>query len=119
MVINNFTRSLLLVVAMLNSYSVYSGVSDFFSGISSKIQNTLSENYIKPYIIPLEQGQLIKEENFSRLDVGLSREQVKYLLGQPASSPFNDSEWNYYYYNNLESKEIKHLSIVFKNERGI
>ena len=102
---------------MLNSYSVYSGVSDFFSGISSKIQNTLSENYIKPYIIPLEQGQLIKEENFSRLDVGLSREQVKYLLGQPASSPFNDSEWNYYYYNNLESKEIKHLSIVFKNER--
>ncbi len=117
MVINNFTRSLLLMVIVLNSHSVYSGPGDFFSGISSKIQNTLSENYIKPYIIPLEQGQLIKEENFTRLDVGLSRDQVKYLLGQPTSSPFNNNEWNYYYFNNLESKETKHLRIVFKNER--
>ncbi len=105
------------MVIVLNSHSVYSGPGDFFSGISSKIQNTLSENYIKPYIIPLEQGQLIKEENFTRLDVGLSRDQVKYLLGQPTSSPFNNNEWNYYYFNNLESKETKHLRVVFKNER--
>ena len=42
---------------------------------------------------------------------------MKYLLGKPSSSPFNNDHWNYYYYNNSNSKEIKNLSVIFRNEK--
>ncbi len=80
-------------------------------------RDTLSNYEIKPYIIPLEQGRLLEEENFNRLDIGLSREQVKYLLGKPSSSPFNNDHWNYYYFNNLDRKEVKRITVIFKNEK--
>ena len=56
-------------------------------------------------------------KSFERLDIGLSREQVKYLLGKPASSPFNNNHWNYYYFNNLDVKEVKSIVVIFKNEK--
>tara|TARA_B100000242_G_scaffold205544_1_gene149120 strand:- start:2688 stop:5306 length:2619 start_codon:yes stop_codon:yes gene_type:complete len=90
---------------------------DFVSGIQKSVQETLSIGKIEPYIIPLEQGRLVEEKKFRQLDIGLSREQVKYLLGKPSSSPFNNDHWNYYYYNNSNSKEIKNLSVIFRNEK--
>jgi len=103
-------------MALLSS-SAHAGMMDFMSGIQKSVQKTLSINEIEPYIIPLEQGRLVEEKNFKQLDIGLSREQVKYLLGEPTSSPFNNDHWNYYYYNNSNSKEIKNLYLIFKNEK--
>ncbi len=99
------------------SSATHAGVMDFVSGIQKSVQETLSIGKIEPYIIPLEQGRLVEEKKFRQLDIGLSREQVKYLLGKPSSSPFNNDHWNYYYYNNSNSKEIKNLSVIFRNEK--
>ncbi|MEK9977186.1 MAG: LPS assembly protein LptD, partial [Gammaproteobacteria bacterium] len=49
--------------------------------------------------------------------IGLSKEQIEYLLGKPAKSPFNDNQWDYFYSNNIEEDEIKSLSVYFKNEK--
>ena len=117
MVLTNHIRYFLATFIVLLTPSGHASVIDFFSGIQKSVQDTLSINEIKPYIIPLEQGRLVEEKNFKQLDIGLSREQVKYLLGKPTSSPFNNDHWNYYYYNNSNSKGIKNLSIKFKNER--
>ena len=110
-------RYFLAALMVLLTSSAHAGVMDFVSGVQKGVQETLSIYEIKPYIIPLEQGRLVEEKNFRQLDIGLSREQVQYLLGEPTSSPFNDNRWNYYYYNNSNSKEIKSMSVVFKNEK--
>ena len=100
MVLTNHKRYFLAAFMALLSSSANAGIMDFVSGIKEGVEKTLSINEIKPYIIPLEQGRLLEEKNFRQLDIGLSREQVKYLLGKPTSSPFNNDHWNYYYYNN-------------------
>ena len=100
MVLTNHIRYFLATFIVLLTPSGHASVIDFFNGIQKSVQDTLSINEIKPYIIPLEQGRLVEEKNFKQLDIGLSREQVKYLLGKPTSSPFNNDHWNYYYYNN-------------------
>ncbi len=117
MVLTSYTRYFLAAFLVLLASPAHSGMMDYISGIQKGVQETLSINEIEPYIIPLEQGRLVEEKNFKQLDIGLSREQVKYLLGMPTSSPFNNNHWNYYYYNNSNSKEIKNLSVVFKNEK--
>ena len=117
MVLNNHISYFLAAFIALLSSSAHAGIMDFVSGIQKSVQKTLSINEIEPYIIPLEQGRLVEEKNFNQLDIGLSREQVKYLLGKPTSSPFNNDHWNYYYYNNSDSKKIKNLYLVFKNEK--
>ena len=117
MVLTNHIRYLLAACIAFMSSATHAGVMDFVSGIQKSVQETLSIGKIEPYIIPLEQGRLVEEKKFRQLDIGLSREQVKYLLGKPSSSPFNNDHWNYYYYNNSNSKEIKNLSVIFRNEK--
>tara|TARA_B100000035_G_scaffold297622_1_gene290565 strand:+ start:1191 stop:3887 length:2697 start_codon:yes stop_codon:yes gene_type:complete len=117
MILNNHIKSSLTIISLLITSSVHSGVMDIFAGAEDKVRDTLSDYEIKPYIIPLEQGRLLEEKNFKRLDIGLSKEQVKYLLGRPISSPFNTNLWNYYYFNNLERKKIKSITVIFKNEK--
>ena len=86
--------------------------------ISSAVDKQLSDRGIKPYIIPMDQGRLVSHEKFQEIDVGLSKEQVIYLLGKPSiSSPFIDNQWDYVYFNNTNTSEAKKLSVHFKNEK--
>ncbi len=117
MILNNHIKKSLAIISLIITPTVHSGVMDIFSGIQKEIGDTLSDYEIKPYIIPLEQGRLLNDKNFNRLEIGLSREQVKYLLGKPSSSPFNKDHWNYYHYNNQERKEVRSITVIFKNEK--
>ena len=83
MILNNHIKKSLAIISLIITSTVHSGVMDTFSGIQKEVEDTLSNYEIKPYIIPLEQGRLLNDENFNRLEIGLSREQVKYLLGKP------------------------------------
>ena len=106
------------IILLLASQDVSSGIASFIDGISLSVDKQLSENGIKPYIIPMDQGRLISHEKFEKLDVGLSKEQVIYLLGKPSiSSPFLDNQWNYIYFNNTNVNQVKQLSVNFKNEK--
>ncbi len=117
MVLTNHIRYVFTAFIVLLSSSAHAGIMDFVGEIQKDIRETLSIHDIKPYIIPIEQGRLMEEESFRQLDIGLSREQVQYLLGKPTSSPFNNDHWNFFYYNNSNSKEIKNLTVIFKNEK--
>ena len=117
MILNNHIKKSLAIISLIITPTVHSGVMDIFSEIQKDVRESLSDYEIKPYIIPLEQGRLLNDKNFDRLEIGLTREQVKYLLGKPSSSPFNKDRWSYYHYNNLDRKEVKSINIIFKNER--
>jgi len=106
------------IILLLLSQNVSSGTASFIDYISLALDKQLSERGIKPYIIPMDQGRLISHEKFQEIDVGLSKEQVIYLIGKPSiSSPFLNNQWNYIYYNNTNVDQAKKLSIHFKNEK--
>jgi len=117
MIIKDPIKNNLALFLFLTASTVHAGFDDFIDSLSTKVQNKLSENGIKPYVIELEQGRLIDDKKFNQLAIGLSKEQIEYLLGKPVKSPFNDNQWDYYYSNNIEKEEIKSLSVYFKNEK--
>ena len=83
------------IIILLASQDVSSGIGSFINDISLALDKQLSEKGIKPYIIPMDQGRLLEHEKFQQIDVGLSKEQVIYLLGKPSlTSPFLDNQWN-------------------------
>ena len=115
--LNNF-RQITLMILLLASQDAISGISKFIDKISSAVDETLSEKGIEPYIIPLDQGRLIENGEFQKIDIGLTKEQIIYLIGKPpVESPFLDNQWNYIYFNNTDVKKQKTLSIHFKNEK--
>ena len=103
-----------MIILLLASQDALSGLENFIDDISSIVDKKLSEKGIKSYIIPMDQGRLLDHERFKKIDVGLSREQVMYLIGKPSlSSPFLNDQWNYIYFNNTSEKKPKKLSINF------
>ena len=115
--LRNF-KKISLIILLLTTQDAIAGISNFIDGISSVVDKKLTENGIMPFIIPLDQGRLIDNERFKKIDVGLTKEQVIYLIGKPpVESPFLDNQWNYIYFNNMDVKKQKTLSIYFKNER--
>ena len=106
------------LIFALVSIEASASINNFFDGISSSIEKTFSKLNLKPYIISINQGQLINEEKLNKIDTGLSKDQVLYLLGKPSTTnPYVSDQWNYLYFNNSNLKEIKKLVIYFKNEK--
>ena len=111
-------KILLFLIIALASINASASIDNFFDGISSSIEKTFSQFNLKPYVISIEQGQLINEEKLNKINTGLSKDQVMYLLGKPSTiNPFLYDQWNYLYFNNSNQKEIKKLVIYFKNEK--
>ena len=114
--LSNF-KQVLFIFLLLASQDGISGIASFIDEISSAVDKKLTEKGINPYIIPLDQGRLVDNESFKKIDVGLTKEQVVYLLGKPSlESPFIDNQWSYVYFNNTDVKKRKVLTIHFKNE---
>ena len=53
---------------------------------------------LSPYKVAVLQGNIIEDKDLEKLKSGLTKDQVKYLLGTPlANSPLNKDRWDYYY----------------------
>lgn len=51
------------------------------------------------YKLPTRQGNVIEQKQLDQLQVGMTRDQVKFLLGTPiATSPFRTERWDYFGY---------------------
>lgn len=51
------------------------------------------------YQASLSQGNLIKQEDLDQVEVGMTRSQVRFLLGTPMiDDPFHTERWDYVYY---------------------
>jgi outer membrane protein assembly factor BamE len=48
------------------------------------------------YKLPTRQGNVIEQKKLDQLALGMSREQVRFLLGTPlAADPYNEDRWDY------------------------
>ena len=51
------------------------------------------------YRLPTRQGNVIDQRDLAKLQVGMTREQVKYVMGTPVvGNPFRDDRWDYFGY---------------------
>lgn len=72
--------------------------------------------YIKPYRPDVHQGNLITREMVEELKVGMTTQQVVFLLGQPLlKDEFHKSRWDYVYYVNprIGKPERRRLTVFF------
>ena len=71
------------------------------------------------YRIKIEQGNYIKEEMVSQLVKGMTRRQVRYVMGSPLlKDTFNRDRWDYYYNVSRNNEVIKEyqFSVFFDGD---
>ncbi len=77
-------------------------------------------SYLAPYKAPLTQGNVMTEESVSHIQEGLTKEQVRELIGPPQGrDPFNPNHWEYVFYSSnttLHTDSTKHLVINFDED---
>ena len=68
----------------------------------------------------IAQGNLVKEEDLAQLEVGMTRNQVRFLLGTPmVADPFHRSRWDYVYYLKIGRRDAvskRWVSVFFEDD---
>jgi outer membrane protein assembly factor BamE len=76
---------------------------------------------IQPYRPDVQQGNVVTREMVEQLRQGMSREQVRFLLGSPMlTSVFHANRWDYVYYlkrGKGNERETRRLTVEFKDNR--
>lgn len=73
------------------------------------------------YHMPIQQGNFLDPGQVEQLQTGMTRSQVRFLLGTPmVPSGFDQDRWDYYYYVKVGrtwKPETKRLSVWFKDDK--
>ncbi|TXS91263.1 outer membrane protein assembly factor BamE [Parahaliea maris] len=72
------------------------------------------------YRIDVEQGNLVEQDMVDQLQPGMSRRQVRFILGTPlVEDPFNPTRWDYPYVIRNGTKVIREaqMSVYFDGDR--
>lgn len=65
------------------------------------------------YRIDIPQGNFLEQKDIDKLQIGMNKEQVKFVLGSPVVvDAFNDDTWNYVYI--LKSGRSEELNVKKK-----
>jgi outer membrane protein assembly factor BamE len=76
---------------------------------------------LQPYRPDVQQGNVVTKEMVEGLTPGMSREQVRFLLGTPAlTSVFHQDRWDYVYLlkrGNGRELQSRRLTVYFKDNR--
>jgi len=77
-------------------------------------------NLLKPYKLDIQQGNVITQEMVDKLRPGMTRSQVRYVLGTPlVVDPFHKDRWDYFYSykKGVEAvPESRRLTLIFKDD---
>lgn len=74
---------------------------------------------LAPYKIDIQQGNYIDSESVARLKPGMTRAQVRFIMGTPlVTDLFHDGRWDYVYINNKAGKLItkRRLTVYFDGD---
>lgn len=67
------------------------------------------------YKLPTRQGNVLEQKQLDQLKIGMTRDQVKFLIGTPvAASPFTSDHWDYIgYYRSPRGKVSDRLVTLY------
>ena len=73
------------------------------------------------YRMDIQQGNYLEGKTVDQLQVGMTRSQVRYLLGTPmVPDLFDKDRWDYLYYfqrGRLKRPEQRHVIVYFKDDK--
>jgi len=76
---------------------------------------------LQPYRPDVQQGNVVTKEMVEQLRQGMTREQVRFLLGSPMlASVFHPDRWDYVYYlkrGKGTEVQMRRLTVAFKDNR--
>lgn len=76
---------------------------------------------VRPYKIDIQQGNVVTDEELARLETGMTKREVRFVMGTPLiEDPFHQDRWDYYYsFKPGRSKEREQhaITLVFDNDR--
>ena len=71
----------------------------------------------------ISQGNLVKQEDLDQVQIGMTRGQIRYLLGTPMiDDPFHADRWDYVYYLKIGRQDAgfkRWVSIVFEDDKVV
>jgi outer membrane protein assembly factor BamE len=72
------------------------------------------------YRANVSQGNIVEEEDLDQVEVGMTRNQVRFLLGTPMiADPFHQDRWDYVYYVKIGRNDAtakRWVTILFDGE---
>ncbi len=72
------------------------------------------------YRIDIQQGNFLENKEIDQVSVGMTRSQVRYLLGTPiVGNAFQDTRWDYVYYlkRGVRKAEQRHFTVYFEEDK--
>ena len=72
------------------------------------------------YQVPIAQGNIISIDMLSKLEKGLTRAQVQYIMGTPSiKDPFDSTKWDYIGFEIIGNEVLRevHYSLSFKENK--
>ncbi len=88
--------------------------------LASCSSNGLPVLHLKPYRMEIQQGNFVDQEAVSKLKPGMSKEQVRFILGTPLLTDiFHADRWDYVYRRQkVNSNVLEHRKIAVYFEDG-
>jgi len=78
---------------------------------------------LKPYRINIQQGNYLEEKDVDQVQAGMTRSQVRFLLGTPmVEDLFNSNRWDYFYYLKIgRTQEVytRHFTVYFEGDQAV
>lgn len=72
------------------------------------------------YVAPVSQGNVVEQEDVDQLEIGMTRSQVRFLLGTPMiEDPFHADRWDYVFYLKIGRRDAisrRWVSVHFEDE---
>ena len=75
---------------------------------------------ITPYKIDIQQGNYVTQDMVAKLKPGMTRAQVRFILGTPlVVDPFRSDRWDYVYLFKKGGGEVeqRRIAVIFENDK--
>ena len=76
--------------------------------------------FISPYQIDIQQGNVVTQEMVAKLKPGMTRAQVRFVLGSPLIvDAFRTDRWDYMYMYQKQGKPVerRNLTVIFEDDK--
>jgi outer membrane protein assembly factor BamE len=75
------------------------------------------------YRVPVQQGNFLDDKELDQIKVGMTRTQVRYLLGTPmVADPFESTRWDYVYtfkQGAISRAQRRHFVVYFADDKVV
>ena len=87
----------------------------------SNVLPNLTPNFAWVYRIDIQQGNFLENKEIDQVTVGMTRSQVRYLLGTPVvGNAFQNSRWDYVYFlkhGRTSKTDQRHFTVYFEEDK--